>query len=324
MKLQPMKAMKLQPMKAMKVQKKQGKLTKKDLENLPQGELSLKEKIQTFKKSANPDMASVSPAQRQVLWKRFEYARQEEPEAQSAWTTACRGAGSTQIKQDLLALYPKSDSANKKSQMWFRKLVEHAHVTGSKTTTVWEPFVAIKAHYGIQELMRRVARGTILCRRASDDKAEWEFRKITKEEYETEEVEQQTTGQKQQSMLEADWRQLLSKHQVGKPAIDDLVKNLPNAEKKAIKRLDLPAIKDVEENAEEEEDFQTDGEDEQEDKDDQDQASCRKAPADDEAPHAGPGGAWAEEDPGAELPHCQVEGHDQEGAQHGHPQDYFD
>ena len=201
MKLQPMKAMKLQLMKAMKVQKKQGKLTKKDLENLPQGELSLEEKIQTFKKSANPDMAvfldSLSPAQRQVLWKRFEYARQEEPEAQSAWTTACRGAGSTQIKQDLLALYLKSDSANKKSQMWFRKLVEHAHVTGSKTTTVWEPFAAIKAHYGIQELMRRVARGTILCRRASDDKAEWEFRKITKEEYETEEVKQQTTGQKQ-------------------------------------------------------------------------------------------------------------------------------
>ena len=129
----------------------------------------------------------------QALWKRFQYARDaiKDDDVGKAWDQACTGPGSSKTKRDLLVTYLRSDTEgplSKKGSLWYKRLIEHTKTTVSRKTTVWEPFQAMKTQYGTQELMRRVARGSIICRRAEDDGKEWGFRRVIKEEYETEEV----------------------------------------------------------------------------------------------------------------------------------------
>ena len=90
----------------------------------------------------------------------------------------------------------------------------------------------MKTQYGIQELMRRVARGSIICRRAEDDGKEWEFRRVIKEEYETEEVKDGASNSKGDNMDVNAWKRLLQKHDQAQPALQDLVKTLPKDEQK--------------------------------------------------------------------------------------------
>ena len=94
----------------------------------------------------------------------------------------------------------------------------------SKTTTTWEPFQAMRNQYGIQELMRRVPTGSIICRKAVDDQKDCEFRRVIREEFEQDELKDPSGSNKNHNMDVHDWKRL--QHDVGQPAIRDLVKTL--------------------------------------------------------------------------------------------------
>ena len=115
--------------------------------------MSLDEKIEQSKQSEATDinswLGSLSQSQMQALWKRFQYAQDaiKDDDVGKAWDQACTGPGSSKTETDLLVTYLRSDTdrpLSKKGSLWYKRLIEHTKTTGSRKTTVWEPFQAMK------------------------------------------------------------------------------------------------------------------------------------------------------------------------------------
>jgi hypothetical protein len=112
----------------------------------------------------------------------------------------------------------------------------------------------MKTRYGLEELMRRVSRGSIQARTAEDDDDEWEFRCVKRSSFCKDTVRQSREAKKEQKMEPEDWERLCSKADPQArskiPKLTDLLSNsnCDNSEAKKLKKLkkDLPALKDKE------------------------------------------------------------------------------
>ena len=98
--------------------------------------LSLEEKMEQFAKKTNGNtqefLDSLSAPQREALWGRFARARKalKDQNLNSLWDKHCKGEGSEQPKEKLLAIYLKSRGDLKKGNMYAKELVEISETTG--------------------------------------------------------------------------------------------------------------------------------------------------------------------------------------------------
>ena len=119
---------------------------------------------------------------RQALWQRFATARNslKSTELDQAWKSQCTGPGSTENKHKLLGVFLKENGKLKNSQAYLNEIGKLCKESGHSVTEEWVPFETMKVAYGLNELCRRLKKGTVIARPAEDDPEEFEFRKVTK------------------------------------------------------------------------------------------------------------------------------------------------
>ena len=101
-------------------------------------------------------------------------------ELDQAWKSQCTGPGSTENKHKLLGVFLKENGKLKNSQAYLSEIGKLCKESGHSVTEEWVPFETMKVAYGLNELCRRLKKGTVIARPAEDDPEEFEFRKVTK------------------------------------------------------------------------------------------------------------------------------------------------
>ena len=79
-------------------------------------------------------------------------------------------------KKKLLGAFLKNGGTLKGCSHYMTELVALSKNSGERKESSWVPFNKMMRQYGLQELMRRIQKGTIACRKALDDDDEWEFK----------------------------------------------------------------------------------------------------------------------------------------------------
>ena len=161
-------------------------LNKKDLDKL--GEQTLDEKIATYQKKGNGNidsfLGSLAEGERQALWQRFKYARLENVSNAKNYDLVAKGAKSMDTKKKLLNIFLQLGQSCK-GQPYVDALVQLTISKGQVTSQEWVPFATIMKKYGLQELMRRVRKGSVQVRSDPEDPEEYEFRDVRKVETES-------------------------------------------------------------------------------------------------------------------------------------------
>lgn len=98
------------------------------------------------------------------------------------------GPGSKDAKLKLLNLFLTEGI---KSPSFADAFVTFGLNKGNKTEATWKPYKYMVDYYGLAEFMRRLQNGTILSRK---DGNEWEFRLVTKTEYEDQQTKMGLTA----------------------------------------------------------------------------------------------------------------------------------
>ena len=158
-----------------------GKLSAKQLDKL--GQASLDDKIELYAKKGadNIDgfLGSLGKEHRESLWQRFKYARQENPGLAAKYDAVAKGTKSMDNKKQLLNIFLKLGQSCK-GQAYLDAITG---LTFSKSSTVseeWVPFATIMRKYGLQELIRRVQKGSVAVRSDPNDPEEYEFKDVRK------------------------------------------------------------------------------------------------------------------------------------------------
>lgn len=144
--------------------------------------MSLDEKIDKFLGAKNNQdigdfLDKLSEHQRQALWQRFANARKALGDsAKEQWTKAATGPGSTPAKNKLLMVFLKAKGDLKNSTAYVNTLATLSKTTGTKHEEEWVPFARILQEYGLNEVKRRLSKGSIVAKKAEDDPDEWVFR----------------------------------------------------------------------------------------------------------------------------------------------------
>ena len=152
------------------------------------GEKTLDEKIAAFQKKPydiTDFLAKLSTAEREAVWKRFEYGRQEDPESAQTYKQVATGPGSSGTKQKLLEVFLKN-KCSVKGQAYLNCLLEHSTCSKTSQKESWRPYKHMADYYGVPELLRRVRSGSVLARQ--DPAGEWEFKLVEKFDEVTEEA----------------------------------------------------------------------------------------------------------------------------------------
>ena len=136
-------------------------------------------------------LQGLSEAERQVVWKRFEYDRKTLPEAESKYKEIATGAGSMAKRENLLKAFIHGGCSVKCK--YYQDLV----ITYQKELTwtheeSWKPYQFMVTQYGAAELMRRVKNGSIVTRK--DEYGEWEFKFVENKDRYTEKTSGKFTG----------------------------------------------------------------------------------------------------------------------------------
>lgn len=161
-------------------------LSGKSLANL--GEASLDDKIALYQKKGadNIDgfLSSLSKEHRESLWQRFKYARQQNQDHAKKYDSVASGPKSTDTKKTLLNLFIKLGQTCK-GQPYVEALTSLTFAKTSSSSSEWVPLNTIMKKYGMQELMRRVNKGSVLVRADPNDPEEYEFQDIRKMDIES-------------------------------------------------------------------------------------------------------------------------------------------
>ena len=147
------------------------------------GTASLDDKIALYAKKGydNIDgfLSGLAKEQRDALWQRFKYARTENAELGQNYDLVAKGAKSMENKKQLLNIFLKLGQSCK-GQPYVDALTQLTFSKGTKVTEEWVPFATISRKYGLQELMRRVKKGTVAVRTDPHDAEEYEFQDVRK------------------------------------------------------------------------------------------------------------------------------------------------
>jgi len=147
------------------------------------GTASLDDKIALYAKKGydNIDgfLSGLAKEQREALWQRFKYARTENAELGKNYDQVAKGAKSMENKKQLLNIFLKLGQ-NCRGQPYVDALTQLTFSKGTKVTEEWVPFATISRKYGLQELMRRVKKGTVAVRTDPHDAEEYEFQDVRK------------------------------------------------------------------------------------------------------------------------------------------------
>jgi len=147
------------------------------------GTASLDDKIALYAKKGydNIDgfLSGLAKEQREALWQRFKYARQENAELGKSYDQVAKGTKSMENKKQLLNIFLKLGQ-NCRGQPYVDALTQLTFSKGTKVTEEWVPFATISRKYGLQELMRRIKKGTVAVRTDPNDAEEYEFQDVRK------------------------------------------------------------------------------------------------------------------------------------------------
>jgi hypothetical protein len=145
------------------------------------GEATLDQKIALYSKKGGDNvdgfLQSLAKEQREALWQRFKYARQENPELNKTYDQVAKGTKSMENKKSLLNIFLKLGQTCK-GQPYFDALTQMTFNKGTKKTEEWVPFATICKKYGLQELMRRVKKGSVAVRQDPSDLEEYQFQDV--------------------------------------------------------------------------------------------------------------------------------------------------
>jgi len=165
---------------AAKATKKTGGLTEKAVNKLDPEPISLEQKMKRFADSAKKEcdveelVASLSPDQSQLLWKRFELTRRAEGN-DTTYKTMTSGAGSQARKHQLLKAW-LSDGLTTKGATY--KTITSTYTVEKKEGLdgEWRPMQHMINTYGKQELAALVESGAILVRKHPKDPRFYQFK----------------------------------------------------------------------------------------------------------------------------------------------------
>ena len=147
------------------------------------GTASLDDKIALYAKKGydNIDgfLSGLAKEQREALWQRFKYARHENAELGKSYDQVAKGTKSMENKKQLLNIFLKLGQSCR-GQPYVDALTQLTFSKGTKVTEEWVPFATISRKYGLQELMRRVKKGTVAVRTDPHDAEEYEFQDVRK------------------------------------------------------------------------------------------------------------------------------------------------
>ena len=147
------------------------------------GAATLDDKIALYSKKGydNIDgfLSGLAKEHREALWQRFKYARHENAELGKSYDQVAKGAKSVENKKQLLNIFLKLGQSCR-GQPYVDALTQLTFSKGTKTTEEWVPFATISRKYGLQELMRRVKKGTVAVRTDPHDAEEYEFQDVRK------------------------------------------------------------------------------------------------------------------------------------------------
>jgi hypothetical protein len=147
------------------------------------GTATLDEKISLYAKKGydNIDgfLSGLVKEQREALWQGFKYARHENAELGRSYDQVAKGAKSMENKKQLLNIFLKLGQSCK-GQPYVDAMTQLTFSKGTKVTEEWVPFATISRKYGLQELMRRIKKGTVAVRSDPHDAEEYEFRDVRK------------------------------------------------------------------------------------------------------------------------------------------------
>ena len=124
-------------------------------------------------------LGSLSKEEREACWKRYEYGRKEDPEAEKTYKEVATGPGSQKVKESLLAAFIKN-KCSVKGQSYIGAAITFKKDNKLTTSESWKPFEFMKNYYGVPELMRRVKNKSIAARQ--DTAGEWEFKLVQVQE----------------------------------------------------------------------------------------------------------------------------------------------
>ncbi|CAK9026784.1 unnamed protein product [Durusdinium trenchii] len=174
--------------------------------------------MEGFAKAKNANavafLDSLSTPQRQALWQRFSAARNalKDENADQLWSDLAKGKGSDPHKKALLQCFLKlGGDLKSKKEVYMKELVSYCKVHGHTSSEEWVPFATVLKHYGLAEAMRRVHRGTILCRKDPEDECEWQFCLKKKLEWTKEETRHEQKGDSSAKLECAQWLELKAK-----------------------------------------------------------------------------------------------------------------
>ena len=160
--------------------------------------MSLEAKIELFQKRKGDDVGlSQEPIQGPEGG--------TDPEADAKWNQQCKGPGSLEPKKKLLGAFLKNGGTLKG-----KELVALSKTSGERKESSWVPFNKMMRQYGLQELMRRIHKGTIACGKALDDD-EWEFKLNKATSYEDTSHSHTYEGSKAGKMEACQWLELKAK-----------------------------------------------------------------------------------------------------------------
>ena len=153
-------------------------------------EKTLDDRIQEYEKKGCPDinkfLAFLPKEQREALWQRLSYAKQQSKELKVCWQESATGPGSIKHKKDILNAFLQNKQ-DPHAKAFVQHISTYRSVTGAKEEEEWVPFGVVAQRYGLAELLRRLSKGSIQTRMDPDDQEEWQFRLCTRKEFKTEE-----------------------------------------------------------------------------------------------------------------------------------------
>lgn len=89
-------------------------------------------------------------------------------ELDQAWKSQCTGPGSTENKHKLLGVFLKENGKLKNSQAYLNEIGKLCKESGHSVTEEWMPFETMKVAYGLNELCRRLKKGSEAEQEATD------------------------------------------------------------------------------------------------------------------------------------------------------------